>query len=89
MVVQIIHYRDPDSDCNLRVWIDGVEVTDFTVEDMDPGRGYEQESYDEQVENAKTIDGAFGEAVVSTLTDARPVYERWGLDAYTDEKENQ
>jgi hypothetical protein len=82
--IQILHYRDPDSDSVIRVFVDGVEVTDFSVEDIDPGRGYEQENYDEHVENAKTIPGTFGEAVLSTLTDARPTYERWGTSPYDD-----
>jgi hypothetical protein len=84
-LMQILHYRDPDSDCSLRVWIDGIEVTEFTVEDIDPGRGYEYESYQEMVADAKNPKDAFGEAIESVLTEGRRTFERYGLDAYKEE----
>jgi hypothetical protein len=46
MKIEILHERDPDSGCDITVWIDGVEVVADVV-DVDPGRGYESEDWDE------------------------------------------
>lgn len=59
MRIEILHGRDPDSSCDLTVWIDGVDVTNrddviVDVEDVDPGRGYEAEDWAESAEWAAT-----------------------------------
>jgi hypothetical protein len=44
--IEILHVRDPDSECATRVWVDGVELTEFTYLDLDPGRGHVAEDWD-------------------------------------------
>lgn len=46
--IEILHGRDPDSSCDFDVWVDGKRITwndkgdvDLTVEDIDPGAGYQ------------------------------------------------
>lgn len=56
MRVEILHIRDPDYECAISVWIDGVPVTteaaiELDVVDIDPGRGYEREVWDEDRAN--------------------------------------
>lgn len=50
--IEILHVRDPDSACEVRVWVDGVETTDFEHEDIDPGRGYVREDWQESRDHA-------------------------------------
>lgn len=42
MKVQIIHSRDPDSECYIEVYLNGVKLSpaDVVIEDIDPGRGH-------------------------------------------------
>lgn len=47
--VEILHGRDPDSSCELTVFVDGARVESVDVIDIDPGRGYERETWDENV----------------------------------------
>lgn len=51
--IQIIHQRDPDSGCDLTVYVDGVRHSDVTVENIDPGRGYEWADWVENVLHAR------------------------------------
>lgn len=67
--VEIVHGRDPDSECGLTVFLNGESVK-FTEEDIDPGRGYTREDWDERIRDAEedtTSSPAFKEAVLSTL----------------------
>jgi hypothetical protein len=67
--VEILHTRDPDYSCEMTVWINGVRVDNVTVEDVDPGRGYEQEDWDEYTTDLATIEHytpEFRDAVVAT-----------------------
>lgn len=57
--VEILHVRDPDSACGVRVWLDGVEV-DADVVDVDPGRGYSREDWDESHEHEVHVEGRSG-----------------------------
>lgn len=41
--VQLVHSRDPDSECDTTAYVDGKRVKDVEVEDIDPGRGYDAE----------------------------------------------
>jgi len=51
--IEILHERDLDSECAVRVWVDGVEVTDDVhVEDLDPGRGWLAADWDENHRDA-------------------------------------
>ena len=56
-IIEVLHERDPDSECSVRVFVNGVETTSFMV-DVDPGRGHLlsdwRESKEYAVENAAT-----------------------------------
>lgn len=52
MRVEILHVRDPDSECGLSVWIDGAPV-EFALEDIDPGRGHIRSEWDRQQVHSK------------------------------------
>lgn len=69
MRVEILHVRNPDSECELEVWIDG-EPVEFTMEDIDPGRGYVRSEWDQRIADARTdesVSAAFRAAVVEAL----------------------
>jgi hypothetical protein len=76
-ILEILHGREPDSECALDVWIAGepVPAQQFTMEDMDPGRGYTQEDWDEHTEwvagNDVSYSPAFREAVVRNRNELR------------------
>lgn len=79
--VQIIHSRDPDSECDLTVFVNGVKVN-FTEEDIDPGRGYDEESIQERRDEAEARASRpdateFDKAVAAALDAAR--FERFAL----------
>lgn len=40
MKVEIVHTRDSDSACIVEVFVDGVQVEDFTLISVDPGVGH-------------------------------------------------
>lgn len=73
-MIQILHERNPDDGCGLTVWVDGVQVTDFHVEDVDPGAGWTRSEWDERIANAQAAvnidDNTFPDAVVSALLSA-------------------
>jgi hypothetical protein len=54
-VIEIMHWRDPDGACTVEVWVDGVKEDDANVEvaDVDPGRGWTREDWDEAIAVAK------------------------------------
>lgn len=56
--IEILHERDPDSDCSIRVWVDGVEVdaSNLYVDDVDPGRGYSRADWNENVQGTRDAD---------------------------------
>lgn len=71
--VEVLHERDPDSECNVRIWIDGVEAKVDYV-DIDPGRGYTYEDWDESRDCARSKLGRsdpFREAVDQAYADGR------------------
>ena len=71
--IEILHHRDPDASCVLRVFVDGVEIQEYTVEDIDPGAGYEADEWDERIADVKdtpTYSPAFAAATLETLGDA-------------------
>jgi hypothetical protein len=82
MNVQVLHQRYPDDSCVIRVWVDGVEVTDQAeIEDLDPGRGYEQEDYQmylEAAEAAAEADnaGEFERVVLDAVQQMRPNFKK-------------
>lgn len=74
MKIEILHGRDPDSSCDMDVYVDGVRVEHVTVESIDPGAGYEVEMWDEHtdwVEAQEDYSPAFRQAVVAERQEAR------------------
>jgi len=47
MLIEVIHSRDPDTSCDIHVYVDGVAVASFTEIDIDPGAGYTREGWNE------------------------------------------
>lgn len=43
--VQILHNRNPDYECDVRIWFDGKLMTGLVMEDIDPGRGTDWETW--------------------------------------------
>lgn len=44
--IEVLHVREPDEGCNVRVWVDGAETSAY-IEDIDPGRGWQASEWDE------------------------------------------
>jgi hypothetical protein len=66
--LEILHTRDSDGGCYLDVYIDGEPVTEFRVQDVDPGRGYDIADWRETTEFVaadETLTEAFRGAVVT------------------------
>ncbi len=53
-VVEVIHYRDSDSSCEMYVFVDGAEVS-FREVTIDPGAGYSRADWDEH--RVESLDG--------------------------------
>ena len=73
MNIEILHGRDPDSGCDHTVFVDGERVDHVTVEDIDPGRGYTREDWDEHtewVESSTSYSPAFRDAVLAEREEA-------------------
>lgn len=69
MKVQILHSRDPDSACDIVVYVDGVLATDVEVEDIDPGRGYSAADWQERIDSTDT-NTPFGQQAKAWLEEA-------------------
>lgn len=61
-LVQLIHGRDPDSECGITVFIDDVQIPfdQVETEDIDPGRGYLRADWDERIAFAQEDTSNFG-----------------------------
>ena len=55
MIVEIVHYRDPDQSCDVAVFVDGIEVRErarlfegdsVRYVSIDPGAGYSRSDWD-------------------------------------------
>lgn len=48
MLVEIVHYRDPDSSCDVAVFVDGERIADndLTMISIDPGAGHSRGEWD-------------------------------------------
>lgn len=82
-LIQVIHSRDPDSECGITVYINGVRQHKVEVEDIDPGRGYNKEDYEERRADAydaavKSTATEYDRDVLEALADAR--FERFGFE---------
>lgn len=72
--IEVLHVRQGDFDCSIRLWIDGVEVKEFWSEDLDPGRGYSVENWDENRRDAldhPELSEGFRAAVDQAYADTR------------------
>jgi hypothetical protein len=61
MKVEILHLRDPDSACDVVVYIDGVAIEATSFVDIDPGHGYERSEWVEDREHHAS-DASYSEA---------------------------
>lgn len=85
MKIEILHVRDSDGDCYHDVFIDGVRIAQAEVEivDVDPGRGYERASWDENIAHHRDEadhSPAFRDAVVESLelnADSKYIVGSW------------
>lgn len=81
MKIQILHGRDPDSDCGITVFVDGKRVpdTDVFVEDVDPGRGYEDDYWAERIEESRSDTTEYGQLVTQTLEEFSGVAAKYAV----------
>lgn len=81
--IQIVHSRDPDSECGITVYVGGRVYPHYVeIEDIDPGRGYDDEYIQERRDEALAAANAPGAtaftiAVAEAVTGAR--FERFAL----------
>lgn len=69
MIVTVLHVRDPDDACSTRVFIDGVEAPADEI-DIDAGRGYELEDWEDSIAWAEALpDSPLREVVLDAYTD--------------------
>lgn len=68
--VQVLHSRDPDSSCDLRVWINGREVEVTEVCDVDPGAGHSREDWNDRIRHYGRSRSAFARACRAWLREA-------------------
>jgi len=71
--VEVLVERDPDGGTDVTVFLDGVRVTAWTEETVDPGRGHLRSEWDEHTANVEADEDyspAFKAAVVSARADA-------------------
>jgi hypothetical protein len=74
MKIDIIHVRDPDSECGMTVFVDGKRVDNVAVEDIDPGRGWQRADYNDRLYDAivafEADESEYNQAVVAELNGA-------------------
>jgi hypothetical protein len=69
MKVTILHVRDPDSACSMRVFVDGLEVESEEI-DVDAGCGYDVEDWEESIAWAEQMpDSPLRDAVLEAYGD--------------------
>ncbi len=84
--IQVLSVRHPDYSTVTRVFLDGKEIEDYEIDNIDPGAGYEAEDYRERLDDAK--EAAAGEdatdydrAYLKALEDMRDQFRKY---AYAD-----
>jgi hypothetical protein len=78
--IDIIHQRDPDSECSLTVYVDGKPVQDYHYWSFDPGAGYEMDEFDAEAAEAVADAPEHLKPVLAEIYDEmRETYERWSL----------
>jgi hypothetical protein len=72
--------RDPDSSCDITVYVDGVSVADVHEYSFDPGAGYSMDDFEENrqwhIANAPDY---LKPVLEQIYEDMQPTYERWSL----------
>lgn len=81
--VQLVHERDPDYECGIVVFLDGQRLMgDVTIEDIDPGRGYDKkriaERRQEAREAAEAPDATDYDLWVAQALEEAP-FDKWAL----------
>lgn len=80
MRIDIIHMRDPDSSCDVTVYVDGVSSADVKIHSFDPGAGYNMDEFEEQRQSHIANAPDFLKPVLKQIyDDMQPAYERWSL----------
>jgi hypothetical protein len=82
--IDVIHTRDPDSSCEIQVYIDGVmdPNADYHEWSFDPGAGteYSEEEYAEEKKNAVDRAPEGLKSIIGEIyDDFEESYERWGF----------
>lgn len=54
--IELLHMRDPDSDCTNELFIEGAPMLSFVEEDIDPGKGYEASDWADRVKETASIE---------------------------------
>lgn len=79
--IDIIHQRDPDSECSIEVWVDGVRTGEFhDVHEwsFDPGAGCDMDEFEEERQGAVDSAPDFLKERIGVIYDEmEPTYERW------------
>lgn len=85
--IDIIHFRDPDSECDHQVYLNGVRLgrDQVGVEDIDPGRGYEREDYESRLEAAQEAVARpdatdYDRDYLEIVEEAESTYKKWSTD---------
>src|SRR4051812_5886631 len=69
MKVTILHVRDPDSACSMRVFLDGVEIESDEI-NVDAGAGYDVDDWEENIVWAETLpESPLRDAVLEAYVD--------------------
>lgn len=77
--IHVIHLRDPDSSCDMEVWINGTKVG-FKEWSFDPGAGCLMEEFEEnKTESVAAAPDWLKERIAEAYDDMEPVYEKWGF----------
>jgi hypothetical protein len=79
--IEILHTRDPDSSCGIGVWVNGEETRDFYEDSLDPGAGYDDDSWEYNIQEARDANTspAFKAAVLQAYEDFGPIQKKWSL----------
>lgn len=79
MRIDVIHMRDPDSECDIEVYVDGERVG-VHMWSFDPGAGYEREQIAEMRQDEIDMAPYWLKPRIEQIWDEmEPAYEKWGL----------
>lgn len=74
MKIDVLHVRDPDSACVLRVFVDGKEIdyteTTYGEDSIDVGAGWDRDEWDERIADVEGLPPSqFRDALLEVLRD--------------------